>query len=137
MSDIRYGVLAAPTNDAGPHKLGRVIIDGKEFTMQIIETGGVEGVDVGGSRVEVRVPNGDMGQAVATVLPPPSQRTDGQQPGERMYKNYVSGNYMQHKADNSTEINTTGNTDINTGEDGNWTAEGEIVIRGAMVRINP
>lgn len=137
MSDIRFGVLMEPTNDAGPHKIGRVLLDGKVFAMQIMETGGVEGVDIGGARVEVRVPNGDMGQAVATVMPPPSQRTDQQQAGERMYMNYVTGNFMQHKADGSTELNTAGNTDVNTGGTATMEAQKEFIIRAPMVRINP
>lgn len=130
-TDVRWGMLKGPSSDKGPHKLATAVMDGKEIDVQVFEVGGVEGIDVEEARAIILIPNGDAGQALAFVMPPPADRTDKQRPGERTYRNHITGNAIKHDADGNTTLNTKAETKIEAGTD--------CIIRsnGGKVRINP
>lgn len=103
---IRFGVIKAPSNDKGPHKLTTVVADGKEMQVQVIEPYGVQGSPIKDGMVLILTPDGDDGKAVGIMMPPPKDRVDQQKPGEVTYKNHVTGNRIQHDADGHTMIET-------------------------------
>lgn len=114
--------VKGPSNDKGPHKQVRIEADDDEFSVQVWEPYGVQGAPMTDGDVVVFVPDGDMAQAFAIVMPPPKDRVDQQAEGETTFKNHKAGQTIKHDKDGTT-----------THE-----APGDIILKsGGIVHINP
>lgn len=110
MSDrmIRFGVVTEVSKDAGPHKLIKVVADGKAMDVKIWEPYGVQGSAPAKSEVLIFTPDGDDGKAVGIVMPPPKDRVDGQKTGEVTFKNHVAGQTAKFDENGNVSVECSG-----------------------------
>lgn len=92
MSDrTRWAELIEVSKDKGPYKLAKFKADNHEFMSIIFDCYGIQGVAPKGSRALIVPVDGDLGKAIAFVMPPDKDRVDGQKEGDVRLKNHVKG----------------------------------------------
>jgi phage gp45-like len=134
---IRFGVIDEESNDKGPYKLARVKADGKKMDIELIDTTGVEGSPLKGSRVLILTPDGDDGKAVGIVYGPPvSQRTDKQKPGEVTYKNHATGTAVTFKANGDMVVDCVNDQVVTIKGKCTVTAGDRLTLKAPLVVVD-
>lgn len=137
MNGTRWADLIEVSKDKGPYKLARFKADNHEFTAIIFDPYGVQGVAPKGSRALIVPVDGDLGKAVAFVMPPDKDRVDGQKSGETTIKNHVAGQSTKFDKDGNVVTNASGDHTEDFQGKHNETIGGDKVVKtGGVIYVN-
>lgn len=93
---IRTGFVSEESKDSGPHKMCKVVCDGKPMDAKVLDIAGLSGSPLKDSEVLVLIADDDDGRAFIIPLGPPTKdRIDGQKPGELDLRNHKRGNHIK------------------------------------------
>jgi len=108
---IREGVVHEESQDKGPHKLVKVVADGKVMDAKVIDLTGVTGSPLKGSEVVILCADDDDGKAYVVALgPATADRVDGMKPGELDLRNHKHGQSIKFDDDGHMTITNKAGT---------------------------
>lgn len=125
----RWAEIIGESNDKGPFKLLRVRSEGHEFDCIVMDPYGLQSSPIKDGQAWILPFNGDNGQAIAFVLPPPAKRVDQQKPGEVSLKNHVTGNRRYMDNDGDTREATKRHFIVSAEKDAYVTTKGHSVVK--------
>lgn len=117
---IRFGYVHEESEDKGPHKMLKVVADGKPMDVKVADFSGLTGSPLKGSEVLILTADDDDGKAVGIIYGPPTKdRVDGLKPGEVDVRNHKHGQSLKFDDDGHMTISNKAGTVTKHYADGN------------------
>lgn len=108
---IRIGYVHEESQDKGPHKMLKVVADGKPMDAKVVDLNGFTGSPLKDSEVLILTADDDDGKAYAIPLgPPTANRVDGLKPGEADIRNHKRGQTIKLDDDGHMTITNQAGT---------------------------